>query len=398
MEFLGFFEVLAEISESAPQWMELAAGMFVARLADDVVRFGVAHEGSREYALRHVIQVADSDAQAQLRRLLDETAPKRRRDRPAIVKLLLAYGLKLHLDGLLGPASDVFHLLSQKHYETEVRLLGMLRRAFALRLAGKLEEADSEYVRLMVFAATAGNRHMELEAELGLARVVFDRGDVRKAEAMTVGVVNAAKVAGDHDVFANASIDLARAAGERDQPDMVLYHSANALQRREWTEGRDRTLVNVAFALRELDRAPGARRVASYVLRTTRSVDQKSYAMLVLYAIATDQGIEREAREWRSRVAASLSNPWIESEYYQSLAREHATFERFPMATAAATKMLAVAERHQLNKMIIRADEALYDLRRGLVPAIYRFRPTKPSVAEQSVTDMESSVLALCPA
>ena len=91
-------------------------------------------------------------------------------------------------------------------------------------------------------------------------------------------------------------------------------------------------------------------------------------------------------------------HPIATVEYYHAIACEMATFGRFEEARLAAQKMLAVCEEHRLNEHSFRADQAIREIDRGAVPAMYEFRATTElsAVEAQRVEEMEVTLSTLC--
>jgi hypothetical protein len=60
--------------------------------------------------------------------------------------------------------------------------------------------------------------------------------------------------------------------------------------------------------------------------------------------------------------------------------------------------MLVVCEEHRLNEHSFRAEQALRDIDRGAVPAMYEFRPTTElsGVEAQRMEEMEVTLSTLC--
>jgi hypothetical protein len=75
-----------------------------------------------------------------------------------------------------------------------------------------------------------------------------------------------------------------------------------------------------------------------------------------------------------------------------------ATFGRFEEASLAAQKMLAVCEEHRLNEHSFRAEQAIRDIDRGAVPAMYEFRatPELSGVEAHRMDEMEVTLATLC--
>jgi hypothetical protein len=156
----------------------------------------------------------------------------------------------------------------------------------------------------------------------------------------------------------------------------VIAYSGRAYADLETDDQRERVLMNTATALRELRRPDSARAIASLVVTEGRSSDIRISARTLLYNLAIDARNAPDAAFHRRYLANLSMHPLATAEYLHAIACEMATFGRFKEARDAAQDMLAVCEDHQLNQHWFRAEQAIHDIDRGAVPALYEFRAT----------------------
>jgi hypothetical protein len=311
----------------------------------------------------------------------------------------MAYGHQLHDDGHFSPAVDVFTLIYDRAVkDVDIRLKAMHRCGYALRQLARFQDATRVYEMLHNQAVENGDERMTLEAELGLARCVVGRGDLHTGERLTRETVQRAKALSQTTVAAHGLIDLAWIAGASCRPHDVVSYSISAYADLETDDQRERALINTATALRELRRPDSARNVASFVVRRGKSNYLRINALTLLYNLAIDARNAHEAAFYRRHLANLSMHPIATVEYYHAIACEMATFERFDEARLAAQKMLAVCEEHRLNEHSFRAEQAIRDIDRGAVPAMYEFRGTTElsGVEAQSVEEMEVALATLC--
>jgi len=129
------------------------------------------------------------------------------------------------------------------------------------------------------------------------------------------------------------------------------------------------------------------------------TVDLRANATILLLNLAVDVGDKSSAAMLRHQLRMLSPRPSLAAEGYGAVSRQQATFGRFAEALQCARQMLAVAEEYRLNELIIRADRAIHDLERGIVPAVYEFRPKPVEEAEeQSIRSIEQGILMLCSA
>jgi hypothetical protein len=274
----------------------------------------------------------------------------------------------------------------------------MLRCGFALRQLARFQDANRVYEMLRTQSVKHGDERMALEAELGLARCVVGRGDLQTGDRLTRDVIQRARTLNQNAVVANGLIDLARIAGASCRPYDVVAYSLSAYADLETDDQRERVLVNIATALRELRRPDSARTVASFVVRRGKANDLRINALTLLYNLAIDGRNAHEAAFYRRHLANLSMRPIATVEYYHAIACEMAMFGRFDEARLAGQKMLAVCEEHRLNEHSFRAEQAIREIDRGAVPAMYEFRATTElsSLEAQRVEEMEITLSTLC--
>jgi len=377
MRWLGFAERLAELSRRT-QWEEVAAGAVVYRLANDALRFGFVDDRAVEFA-RDQIERVDRVMVRELLMMVVSSATTEARaqsDWPhGLITHLMAYGHQLHDDGHFSPAVDVFALVYDRSgNDIGNRLKAMLRCGYALRQLARFEEAKRVYDTLRNQSVENGNERMTLEAELGLARCVVGRGDLQTGDRLTREAIQRARALNQTAVAANGLIDLAWIAGALCRPHDVVSYSRRAYADLDSDDQRERVLMNTATALRELRRPDSARAVASCVARRGKSNALRINALTLLYNLAIDAQNAHEAAFHRRQLENFSMHPIATVEYYHAIACEMATFRRFKEARVAAHDMLAVCEQYQLNEHWFRAEQAIHDIDRGAVPALYEFR------------------------
>src|SRR5262245_1563293 len=377
MRWLGFAERLAELSRKT-QWEEVAAGAVVYRLANDALRFEIVDDRAAESARDQMVRLDRVMVRDQLMLLLGSVTREAlpHPDWPdGLITRLMAYGHQLHDDGHFSPAVDVFALVYDgPGKDVGIRLKAILRCGFALRQLARFEDAKRTYEMLRAQSVENGDERMTLEADLGLARCVMERGDLRTGDRLAREVIQRARALNQTAVAANGLIDLARIAGVSGRPHDAAAYSLRAYANLETDDQRERALLNTATAFRELRRADSARSVASFVARRGKSSDLRINALTLLYNLAIDAQNAHEAAFHRRQLESLSMRPIATVEYYHAIACEMATFRRFKEARVAAQDMLTVCEQYRLNEHWFRAEQAIHDIDRGAVPALYEFR------------------------
>lgn len=378
---LGFFHALAEADESTAEWDALVGGLAAIRLAEAALSNGQTLEVPATRVDAFVARVSDTSTRGLLTSIVDATraphAPDDYMWRHVLAGRLMAYGMGLHASGRFAPAVDVFRTIERADlFDTEFTMQAIYQRAFALRVLHRFDEATAAYAALRTAAREFRHRRFELEADLGDAKIAADRGNLPNAERMVDDVLHRCDRVKDRQLRGKALIDRAWIAGLRKQPDRSLAFSLMALREVEESQRRDRICNNIAFALRETGNGELAKRTAMIVAAHGEHADQRTLAEILLYNLAVDEQAWPVADAFRHRLGRATMTPQRAAEYYQAEARHLAAVGDVPSAERVLARMLAVAQEHRLGQLANDAEEALTDLRRGLVPRLYEYRPT----------------------
>lgn len=405
MKLAGFYDALAEADETNPRWDELVAGMAVLRVVESAVSgdersAAVIHDRARGYVQR----VREVTRRHTLVAIMDVATPMVRGDETQLSILagrMMAYGLRLHADASFAPAIDVFatvEALSER--DPDVLMQAIQRRAFALRCLQRFDDAADAYRHLTAIAARCASPTapvMVLEAELGLGKVLIERGNLPAAEEAVQAVRHRAEQLGATTVLTKALIDLAAIAGIRRRPAASIAYDREALGIVADPQERERLLFNMAHAFRELSRPQPARRIALHVAGRSALAEHRAHAQLLLYHLAIDDSDWPRADAYRSALRDMHLSPRLGAEYYETVSRHYAAIGATDPALMMLQRMLEVAEEHRLAELTIRAEQSMADVRRGIVPSVYEFRPLEriPKKARAAVLEAERSLAGL---
>jgi tetratricopeptide (TPR) repeat protein len=390
MQCMGFMAHLGALDERHPSYRHLVAGLLVIEIATYSRNRKVLDVRGAEFARRRASAVTDIQTRTWLLSILANADPNRPGYPQTLDRQLKVYGVALHQRGCYGPAADVFAITADApNADPETRMQAMYWRAFGARLLSKLDEADMGYSVLRNFAERHGDKHMELEAILGQAKVAINRGNIPDADEILNRALKMAEHSGDGAIGGKAHIDLAYVAGVRRRPADVIEHSRLALRWLETRMDRDRALRNIAVASRELGRADDSARIAAWLAKNAEELDERIGALTLMYNLAVDAGDFAAAGCARADIARMPLTPKLAVEFHEGQARHFAAEGRFAQATRAAEKMLEIAEEHSLNEYIFRGDVALLELKARRVPAIYEFRPAAAKSPDRPPLDVE---------
>lgn len=402
MLLIGFVQDMIAVPQGGAEWKALAAGLLATTVAECALCADPPDGSMIEEATRRALRSTDTTVIKLLREILilaDDAALDPIEYCDELRAKLMAYGHRLHVDGRYASAVDVFTLLAnQAGDDVELRLQALAQRAFSLRLLSRFDDAESTYELLKVVGVHSRSKTASLTADAGLGRVLMERGNLPAAETLFRSVVSRARRLKNGTAIGLGFIDLAQVAGIRRDPVGVIEYSHQALERVHEPYRRDRVLVNMAYAFREIGRASSARRLAGHVAENGLHLDQRAFGRIVLYHLAVDANEWGVAESQRGALASMKTPPVIEAEYHETVARHMATSGDAERALHALARMLSVAESHRLAELIHRADEAMADVREGKIPKLYEFRPVEriPKRKQRVIANAENALELLC--
>lgn len=384
----GFFEALANADERTGDWDNLVAGLAAMRAAEAALN-GDAEPFAPARVDSYVSRVLDTGLRALLRTIVAATrlGEDDSGRRYVLAGRLMAYGMQLHAMGLFAPACDVFLAIQHADlFDSQLTLQAIYQRAFALRMLQRFDAATAAYAELRTAARTCGDRRLEIEADLGDAKVAIELGNLPTAEELADGLIALCERINDRQLRGKALIDRAAIAGLRKQPDRALRYSLMALRDVQESHRRDRLCNNIAAALRDLGRNALAKETAAVVAMRGEHADQRMLAEILLYSLAVDEQAWEAAEALRRRLARATLTPQRAAEYYQVEGAHLAAIGETGKARSVLSRMLAIAQSHRLGQLAHEAEEALEALRRGAsaAPREQRSttgpeRPTAPS-------------------
>ena len=387
MEYPGFMQLLAEIPERDEAWKQLLAGLLVVRLAHAAFHDLEAGPEGLRVVRRAIRGVNDLREVRRLERIVD-AARATSEDWSAndvLSGLLMSYAVLLHKRGYRVAGADVCSVLIKSPIDDmAVRLSAMLNRAFAHRVEGRLDPAEADYRMLRGAASLLREAHMYRQAELGLAKVMIERGNYQFATPALEELRDEAREANDHALLGIVLLDLAALAGLRKDYGSSIAYSEEALAYIVDASQRERCYVNMARAARDIGDPVRAGQYAALVRETGLDADIRARAGLILYVLAIDAGripARDAARQW---LEGETLAPGVECDFREAIAYACAMDGEFDEAIAAVNAMLAVAERHRLGEMIHQGDTALGYLKRRRVPPVY-FAAIRSVSARESV-------------
>jgi tetratricopeptide (TPR) repeat protein len=367
LRHLPFFEALATSpSESSPEWRAANAGLLVLRLVDRALT-DVERVTARELAMAHLAYRAMEQG--------DATAPMIRRTLQALeAESIERIAVALRDLGRVY-VSQAAWALGRDVYATGVEAAKIAARdqvlleclfgeGYAIRMLRRFDEAASHYARMHTVATRLGDTRYQLEARLGVAKLMIDRGDLKSAAGRLDRLIARAHQAGCIPIESKALHDRARVAGESGDYPSALRFAYAALQLCEDPRDRDRLLGDVAHALTVIGEHEAARDGSLILAATAQEQDVRWMATIHLMELAAREGRVQEFDSYRQRLLLEPLPPAVSAWFQRCVGTACVRFGNLGRAEAAFVRMRTISEENRLARLIIEADELLEKLER----------------------------------
>jgi tetratricopeptide (TPR) repeat protein len=427
-----FFRALAALEghEGGSEWRALIAGVVTLRLADR--RIASAEDGIRqtpqlvsesgftpdvppdviEAARTAAGAVDDQDAVARpLRALVQSAGAVVASDLP---ERLLAYGNALHADSRWPLAIDVYRMVlrlaAAPHPDGAPAVQAFVPYAYdrlgrSLRLFGDLDGAITAYEAGRRAAYRLGDGYAERLIHISQAKIPMHLGNLPAAAAALDAIIRDAaaspeaarrpagrgrpmSVRGRVEIIALARHDRGLIATLQHDFNLAAEHYFAAWQSYRDPDRRQRVWADLALNFAEMGRHDVAREAFLVLYATARCREIRLIAATNLLELAVLDGHEALFENYRRILHEAERSGSLPAEVAAKFAlyegRGHARFGRSDEARLAFERALAIATRHRVNEVTIRADEAMAALRVG--------RPVADWSAHSAPASVSSSV------
>jgi tetratricopeptide (TPR) repeat protein len=262
-----------------------------------------------------------------------------------------------------------------------------LHMGVCLRTAGQFAEAEAAYGRAGATATLIRDDYHALLSRVGGAAVVANRGNLPRAEALLDGIIaDAIALLPDNpalvEVLARAKHDRGVVICDRGDPAKATLDFFDALEGYTEAERRTRALIDLANALAALGARTAARDAYHVCLAGNTNREVRWHVAINLLEIAQLEGEETVFERWRRELAEVDLPPRLRAYFLLYCGQGLYRFGRIDAARTSLAGALVVAERHQLNECVIRADQALAAIDRNeRLPATHTAAPSTAGVA-----------------
>jgi tetratricopeptide (TPR) repeat protein len=373
LRHLPFFEALASSpSETSAAWRAANAGLLVLRLVDRALT-DVERVTARELAMAHIAMRSMEQGDAvvpMIRRTLQALEAE---NLTRISAALRDLGRVYISQAAWGLGRDVYATGAQAARVAEhpqLMLECLFGEGHAIRMMRLFDEATKHYANMHHVAIRLGDTRYQLEARLGIAKLMIDRGDLKAAAGRLDRLIARAHQVGCIPIESKALHDRARVAGETGDYPSVLRFAYAALQLCADPRERDRILTDIAHALALVGERVAARDGSLIVAATAQEQDMRWLATVNLMELASAEGRLAEFEDHRRRLSVEPLPPQLRASYHLAEGAGLAAFDRIDEARDAFVRMRAVSEEHRLAQSVIEADDALRRLQlqpRGMV-------------------------------
>jgi tetratricopeptide (TPR) repeat protein len=371
----AFFEALAQADDQSDAWAAEHAGLVTLRFLDSWRVGGSAWSGDWSDAAfayeRDAVESAIAAVPQALaeRRLLatiaERVALARAGHSAAFMPPLFAYARALDLRSAWALAASVYGILWESFVardrigpvDEEVAQSVAQHLGNCHRMLGDHERANQAFGAAIVLATRRGDERATLLARLGQAKVLVRQGYLQEAEQRLTWIVGVATGSHLAEVRARAWHDLATVAHSKGQSLSGIEYAYEAWQATEDAVERERVLITLASLLLNAG-YPDVSREANALLATTAVEPVVRWgATINLIEIATTERREIDFARYRKALAAVELPAFLAGEFHFYVGRGHLAFDQPALAAEAFGRAVAVAERHGLAELLVRARE-----------------------------------------
>ena len=374
----AFFEALARCeNESCAEWRTTSAGLLTLRLFDDWVMEGGSAVSLDSWGLRCVRESisaidAGSSVRALLTSLVDSMQLARHARVAVVAPRLMAYARALQFDAKWSLAADVYRTVLQNAEpaaDTDVVIAANMQLGACMRVLAQWSEARGAYAAAAEVAAFTGDVANVLKARIAEANVMLARGNLPSAEKILDSVIEGAEESGLTEIRAFALQDRGAVARQRGDVERAVSYAYEALSTFESQAAKDRALADLAVAFSDMKLYDAARDANLMLAATAHEQYTRWVAVINLLEIASLDHREPVFEQYRRELLAANLPATLESHYHYYVGQGYRIFGRNEQAKQALERALDAASRHQINEVLIKAEQSLSELAAGMARA-----------------------------
>ncbi len=366
LRHLPFFEEIAALEDNSAAWHAATAGLVTLRLVDSWLESGGGHVSDDEWNFKSVCAAVDKVSErSPMQSLLTSVLVAMREGKPnvrALVPSLMAYAKALEFDAKWELAVDVYHtLLAHLHpvENSDAGAAAHLRLGSCYRNLHCTAEATAAYGAAMSIAVAVGDMDGVLRARIGEAAMASLRGNLPEAASILDIALTSAHGPELRDVRATALGERSAVAILSGQYELGIRLAYSALVEMQSSTDRDRVLNNIATAFSRLGVYSAARDAYLVLSATAQEQYMRWTATLNLLDVASMSGSEVLFEGYRRQLAGAPLVPQLQTNYEVMLGEGYRRFGQVDKARRHLERAVDLAGRHNLNQLLIEAEEAL---------------------------------------
>ncbi len=371
-----FFETLAqEESEDTPEWRAISAGLLTLRCfdawaTDSDARATHGDSWGVRLVRRRVEEIpAGTPVRALLLSILEAMSSKTCAGPAAVAPRLMAYARGLQFDAKWALAADVYGtVISHADTETDPDLVisAHMQLGACLRVLARWEEAVRSYTIAGLVAEGIGDLMGVLKARVAEANVAMARGNLPKAEDILDATIASAGSSNELvEVRAIALQDRGIVARQRGDFDCAINYTYAALQSFEDQVAKDRALADLAAIFYDIGLLSAARDANLMLAATAQERYTRWVAVINLLEIAAFDGREPVFEQYRRELGEAELPPILSAYYNLYVGQGYRMLGNPDQARTALERAMEVATRHDVNEVIIKAEQSLQELAMG---------------------------------
>jgi tetratricopeptide (TPR) repeat protein len=382
---------------AAAERQPLEAAFLTLRLLDHWVALGAEMAeptGQVLAAARDAIEKAssDSETQASLRGVIEAIVMLQDPDAQPLLPRVFAYAGLLEQRGALALAADVYGTASkyadpQAHFD--IAYDALMRHAFCLRVEGVLDHAARSYESAGALAARARDRVRVLYSRIGVAKVVWARGNLPAADEALREIAAEAETLGDARLHAVALHDGAALARAREDLPRAIRLAFTSFQRSPDEFEKERVLMDLSTYLSLTGAFDTARAALTVLSVGTRKRETSWFARINLMDLAAREGRETQFEQSRRALDPEPLPRRMRGSYLREAGKGLATFGRIDEARVVLTEARAIASSLGLHQLDFEVSALQEDLDR-LQERARKNRPAPTSAPDDIASAIET--------
>jgi tetratricopeptide (TPR) repeat protein len=301
--------------------------------------------------------------------ILDAMSSKSCTGPAAVAPRLMAYARALQFEAKWSLAADVYEtVISHSNAETDPDLVISAHMALGacLRVLAQWDEATRAYAVAGLVAEGMGDVMGVLKARIAEANLAMARGNLPSAERLLDSTISSAGTSTElAQVRAIALQDRGIVARQRGDFDRAINLTYAALQSFEDQVAKDRALADLAAIFYDIGLLSAAREANLMLAATAQEQYTRWVAVINLLEIAAFDGREPVFEQYKRELGEANLPPILSAYYNFYVGQGYRMLGKFDQARPALERAIDVASRHDVNEVIIKAEQSLLEIAKG---------------------------------